>query len=68
MVMTTWWVLTFAWWPVYVDAYDMSEYRNHQSRYLVWMRHVECSHEIWIDDDDSRTPIYRHRCRLPRKP
>ena len=62
--MTTWWALTFAWLPVYVDAYDPGEL-NGKFRAGVWLRPVWYRHEIWIDDDDARTPIYRIRYRLP---
>jgi|JI10StandDraft_1071094.scaffolds.fasta_scaffold151030_6 hypothetical protein len=59
------WVLLFAWWPVYVDAYHVDEIRNGQMRYRVWLQYVERLDDKWTDEDG--TVINRIRYRLARR-
>jgi len=46
------WQSYFAWRPVYVDAYDVSEIKDGKMRYLKW-GWVERRFCVWIDVDDE---------------
>ena len=59
------WVLMFAWWPVYVDAYHVDEIRNGKFRYRVWLRYVERMEDRFTDEDGF--VISRIRYRLVRR-
>jgi len=62
------WQPYFAWWPVYVDAYEVSEIKNGKMRYpkLGW---VERRLHIWVDVDDEDQIEHRvWRFRLMRHP
>lgn len=66
-MVSTWWALTFAWLPITVDSYTDEEFRQFGFNKTVWLTPVLYSRQIWIDDDDSQTPRYRVRYRLPRE-
>jgi hypothetical protein len=61
----TWiWRRWFAWWPVTVDAYQVSEIRDQKFSYRVWLRTVEwCFADRVLDDEDpshtTRVTLYR---------
>ncbi len=62
------WQPYFAWWPVYVDAYEVSEIKNGKMRYpkLGW---VERRLHVWVDVDDEDQIEHRiWRFRLMRHP
>lgn len=64
---STEWHPYFAWKPVYVDAYDISEIKNNKMRYLKW-GWVERRLDIWIDaDDEDRVAHIVWRFRLLHK-
>jgi len=68
MMDCTDWQPYFAWWPVYVDAYEMSEIKNGKARYpkLGW---VERRLHVWVDVDDEDQIEHRiWRFRLMRHP
>lgn len=46
------WQPYFAWRPVYVDAYDLSDVKRGKTRYLKW-GHVERRFCVWVDVDDE---------------
>lgn len=58
------WERWFAWTPVWVDAYDVSEIRNGHMRYRVWLQWVErrMSPDGPAPDEDVSHTQYR----LPR--
>lgn len=58
------WTRWFAWFPVTVDAYDVSEIRGGKMRYRVWLRWVECRMQPDRADEDF-TPSMQFR--LPRR-
>lgn len=60
MMDCTAWEPYFAWKPVYVDAYDVSEIKNHKMRYLKWGR-VERRFCVWIEDQDESQFGVKHR-------
>lgn len=62
------WKPWFAWYPVYVDAYQISEIVNGKTRYAVFGRMVE---RMWVperfDDEDTADVYHAHwNYRLPR--
>jgi hypothetical protein len=60
------WQLYFAIFPVYVDAYDVSEIKNGKMRYLKcgW---VERRLDVWVDPDDEDRVEHRvWKFRLPK--
>ncbi len=68
MMDCTDWQPYFAWWPVYVDAYEVSEIKNGKMRYpkLGW---VERRLHVWVDVDDEDQIEHRiWRFRLMRHP
>jgi hypothetical protein len=68
MMDCTEWQPYFAWKPVYVDAYDVSEIKNHKMRFLKW-GWVERRFCKWTDvDDEDRVEHRAWRFRLSRTP
>ncbi len=68
MMDCTDWQPYFAWWPVYVDAYEVSEIKNGKMRYpkLGW---VERRLHVWVDvDDEDQIERRVWRFRLIRHP
>jgi hypothetical protein len=63
------WQPYFAWTPVQVDTYDISERKDGQMRYLKW-GWVERSLLIWTSDDFGDGPVEHRvwRFRLARCP
>jgi hypothetical protein len=59
------WVKAFAWLPVMVDVYQISEVRKGKTNYWVWLERVEWA-EITIQYDDGRIRIVR-RYRMAQK-
>lgn len=60
------WQPYFAWSPVYVDAYSVSEIKDGKLRYLKW-GWVERRAHIWVDVDDEDQIEHRvWRFRLSR--
>lgn len=56
------WTLWFAWFPVSVDAYNVSEIRRGKMRYRVWLRWVECR---LAPDNPPPNDMPRMQFRLP---
>lgn len=62
------WERYFAWWPVEVDAYCVSEIQNGKMRYLKW-GWVERRWDSWTDEDGGNRPDWEGwRYRLVRPP
>jgi len=59
------WLPWFAWRPVYVDAYAITELRHGRTRYKVWLRTVEYQFFDWIDGEDDPDTHRVIRYRLP---
>lgn len=55
------WRRRFAWLPVAVDAYTLSEMRNGKTRYRVWLCWVEYAFFTYTDDAGSEQPVVRYR-------
>lgn len=67
MMDCTEWQPYFAWRPVYVDAYDVSEIKNGKMRYRKW-GHVERRFCVWVDvadDDQIEHRVWRFRIARP---
>lgn len=63
------WQPYFAWKPVYVDAYDASEFKNGKTRYLKW-GWVERKFCVLIDVDDEdqvERRVWRFRILKPER-
>lgn len=58
------WHRWVAWYPVYVDAYDVSEIRDGKMSYRVWLQTVDARFDTFVDDDDDRTIIQSWKYRL----
>jgi len=54
------WQRYFAWWPVTVDAYCVSEIQDHKMSYLKW-GWVERRWHIWTDEDGEHQGRWRYR-------
>lgn len=66
MIDCTAWQPYFAWMPVYVDAYSVSEIKDGKMRYLKW-GWVERRLDIWVDvDDEDRVEHRVWRFRIAR--
>lgn len=60
------WHRWFAWHPVYVDAYDVTEIRDGKMSYRVWLQTIDARWDVFTADDDDRTVIKSWKYRLAK--